>query len=218
MVFLFRALKLKVVNFLFIVGSNPPPECSDLIKYPRYEPDTCHCDLIKEELGGEFSQCILDPPKESSGLLRPISTSSYVFFISLYKINSFSFDSHRILCMTFEFWKKKKKKDLQRILITWMCTQWYCSILSEFILSLIYELMLSFLFNFDHLANNLRIHNALCILNALLRAWLSILKKIRWCFLWFDDLNILEINKKSEWDKTCVLVILNVLLFTNNSV
>lgn len=109
MVFLFRALKLKVVNFLFIVGSNPPPECSDLIKYPRYEPDTCHCDLIKEELGGEFSQCILDPPKESSGLLRPISTSSYVFFISLYKINSFSFDSHRILCMTFEFWKKKKK-------------------------------------------------------------------------------------------------------------
>lgn len=114
--------------------------------------------------------------------------------------------------------ERKKKKDLQRILITWMCTQWHCSILSEFILSLIYELMLSFLFNFDHLANNLRIHNALCILNALLRAWLSILKKIRWCFLWFDDLNILEINKKSEWDKTCVLVILNVLLFTNNSV
>lgn len=169
------------MNFLFIVGSNPPPECSDMIKYPRYEPDICHCDLIKEELGGEFSQCILDPPKESSGLLRPISTSSYVLFIFL---KNFLF-LHGI-------WILKKNRDLQRILVTLLCTLrhslYYVSLYCQW-----YELMLTFLFNFDHLANSLRIHNALFILNAYLRDWLRILKKILWCFLWFDDLNILEI-------------------------
>lgn len=54
--FICRVLKCikKVVNFLFIVGSNLFLECSDMIKYFRYELDICYCDLIKEELGGEF--------------------------------------------------------------------------------------------------------------------------------------------------------------------
>ena len=68
--------KKKEKEHFFLVGDKAPPECSDLTKYPRYEQDVCHCDLIKEELGGDFSECILDPPKTTSGLLRPISTSS----------------------------------------------------------------------------------------------------------------------------------------------
>lgn len=76
-----------------------------------------------------------------------------------------------------------------------MCTLWhslyYVSLYCQW-----YELMLTLLFNFDHLANSLRIHNALFKLNAYLRDWLRILKKILWCFLWFDDLNILEILTK----------------------
>lgn len=124
------------MNFLFIVGSNPPPECSDMIKYPRYEPDICHCDLIKEELGGEFSQCILDPPKESSGLLRPISTSSYVLFIFL---KLFPFLLIHIEYSTWHFnfeWKKGFAKSFYNFNVY----------------SVTYELMLTFLFNFDHLA------------------------------------------------------------------
>ncbi|XP_061179700.1 thrombospondin type-1 domain-containing protein 7A-like [Saccostrea echinata] len=57
------------------VGGNAPPECSDLKRYPRYEQDVCLCDRITQELPADFSECILDPPKSPSGLLRPISSS-----------------------------------------------------------------------------------------------------------------------------------------------
>lgn len=155
-----------------------------MIKYPRYEPDICHCDLIKEELGGEFSQCILDPPKESSGLLRPISTSSYVLFIFLKKF-----------LFLHGIWILKKNKDLQRILVTLFCTLrhslYYVSLYCQW-----YELMLTFLFNFDHLANNLRIHIK-CLFKRLAQDFEedSMMFSLIWWFKYPRN-----INKISKWD------------------
>lgn len=120
----------------------------------------------------------------------PTNIHLIVCFVHISIINSVSFDSRRILYMAFEFWRKKGfTKNFGNFVVYFMTLSLYYVSLY----CLWYELMLTFLFNFDHLANNLRIHNALFILNAYLRDWLRILKKILWCFLWFDDLNILEI-------------------------
>lgn len=127
------------------------------------------------------------------GIVGIFSINIYfiVCFVYIFIINFVFFDLCRIFYMVFEFWRRKKGfvKNFGNFVVYFMIFLLYYVSLYCFW----YELMLIFLFNFDYLVNNLRIYNVLFILNVYLRDWFRILKKILWCFFWFDDLNILEI-------------------------
>lgn len=76
-----------------------------------------------------------------------------------------------------------------------------------------YELMLTFLFNFDHLANNLRIHNALVILNAYRLAQDFEEDSMMFSLIWWFEYPR-NINKISKWDINLhVFQLLSMLVF-----